>query len=114
MNGAVGTQLQSTTAAREEENSARANDKAAEKEHLILVLTETAGPLVPVTTDNVKRFQKAAKEGLEMNAKKMKRASCNKIPKPSIRQNVRNKVPYVTRQKKRFKVNNSCGYKYPR
>ncbi|KAJ4445039.1 hypothetical protein ANN_06838 [Periplaneta americana] len=114
--GTEGTQLESTVeagnkaAGSQQESAVGADEEAAGTQHLTLVEIETAdSPSLPDGCDEtlrtsyrvekVKRFREAAKEGLEMQAKKMKAAICNKIPKLSVGQNVRIKVPDEDRAK---------------
>jgi hypothetical protein len=47
----------------------------------------------------VKVFREAAKEVLEEQAKKMKATFSKKFPKPTLRQNVRIKIPHIDRAK---------------
>jgi hypothetical protein len=47
----------------------------------------------------VKVFREAAREGLEEQAKKMKATSSKKFQKPTLRQNVRIKIPDIDRVK---------------
>jgi len=47
----------------------------------------------------VKVFGEAAREGLEEQAKKMKSTSSKKFQKPTLRQNVRIKIPDIDRAK---------------
>jgi len=47
----------------------------------------------------VKVFGKAAREGLEEQAKKMKATSSKKFHKPNLRQNVRIKITDIDRAK---------------
>lgn len=60
-------------------------------------------PTMPTATNSraqkVKRFRKAAREGLEKQAKKMKAVSARKFEKPTLGQNVIIKIPDIDRAK---------------
>ena len=69
------------------ENAVAAGEEAPETQDLTTVNTETPAPTdgcdetlrTSNTVNKVKRVREAAKEGLQLQARKMKAASCNKF-----------------------------------
>ncbi|XP_049940710.1 muscarinic acetylcholine receptor M4-like [Schistocerca serialis cubense] len=88
-------------------SAAAAGEEAPETQDLTTGNNETPAPAggcdETLTASNsvnkVKRIRESAKEGLLLLAKKIKAASCNKIPKPSVGQNMGIKVPDADRAK---------------